>query len=189
MKLIEILQKKKYKTDKHTYHKYIQEYYEEAFSKYQDKSTNLLEIGVLKGESLKLWRDYFKQGKIVGIDIFIREKFDSVSNNLRNYDVELDVVDSFEDDLYSVNTRQSFIDKHSSEGFDIIIDDGLHTANSQYKTFYNFKSLVNPGGVFVIEDVRDESVPHLSKIENIQFLSLNDEHHPKKKQYIAVIEF
>ena len=82
MELLEILNAKKYDTDKHTVHAYIQEYYEQIFFPYKNKITNLLEIGVLKGESLKLWRDYFSKGEIVGIDIFKRVSYEYVSNNL-----------------------------------------------------------------------------------------------------------
>lgn len=191
MNLLEILNTKKYNTDKHTVHRYVQEYYEDVFSQYKNKPTNLLEIGVLKGESLKLWRDYFKEGNIVGIDIFIREKFDYVSKNLKDFDVKIELLDSFKEDVYSVNARQDFIDKYNSKGgFDIIIDDGLHTAESQYKSFYNFKPLMNPGGVYIIEDVRDGSVDHLSQIDGIKFYHLND-NDPRLsgKQYIAEIKF
>ena len=189
MKLIDILNTKKYKTDKHTVHQYIQEYYEDVFSEYKDKSISLLEIGVLHGESLKLWSDYFSDIQLVGIDIFIRVPYQSVENNVKDYDVVLEVVDSFSEDLSAQSLRSNFIKKYSNNGFDIIIDDGLHSAEAQYKTFNNFKSLMNPGGVYIIEDIRDESVNQLSKIENINFLHLPDNHHPKGKQYIAEIKF
>jgi len=190
MNLLEILNNKRYDTDKHTIHQYIQEYYENVFSQYKDKPVNLLEIGVLKGESLKLWRDYFKEGNIVGIDIFVREKFDYVSENLKNFNVKIELLDSFKEDAYSINARQNFIDRYNSEGgFDIIIDDGLHTAEAQYKSFYNFKPLMNSGGVYVIEDVGDGNVDHLSQIDGIKFYHLNDKGHPKGKQYIAEIKF
>ena len=34
-----------------------------------DKEIKLLELGIHKGGSLQLWRDYFPRGIIVGIDI------------------------------------------------------------------------------------------------------------------------
>lgn len=189
MELLEILNAKKYDTDKHTVHAYIQEYYEQIFFPYKNKITNLLEIGVLKGESLKLWRDYFSKGEIVGIDIFKRVSYEYVSNNLKGLDIQLDMVDSFQDDLFNINNRNNFIEKYQDKKFDIIIDDGLHTGEAQYKSFKNFSSLVNKGGVYVIEDVRDESVEFLSQINNIKFLHLSDKSHPLGKQYIAEIKF
>ena len=53
--LINILNEKNYNTDKHTSHKYIQDFYEKEFIPFQSKNISLLEIGVLDGESLKLW--------------------------------------------------------------------------------------------------------------------------------------
>ena len=57
MKLIDILNERKYQTDKHTDHHYIQEFYEIEFENLRDKELNVLEIGVWRGDSLKLWHD------------------------------------------------------------------------------------------------------------------------------------
>ena len=72
MKLIEILQQKQYNTDKWTDHHYVQELYEPEFQPFQDKEINFLEIGVLMGESMKLWSKYFPNVNLYGIDIFTR---------------------------------------------------------------------------------------------------------------------
>ena len=40
-----------------------------------DKEIKLLEIGVREGGSLQLWRDYFRLGVIIGIDIELPERF------------------------------------------------------------------------------------------------------------------
>lgn len=189
MKLLEILNIKKYKTDKHTTHQYVQEYYETAFVPYKDKPISLLEIGVLHGESLKLWYDYFSSAEIYGIDIFTRVSYDTVVNNVKNLDVKLHKVDSFNENEYAVNSRERYFESLGTTKFDIIIDDGLHTAESQFKTFNNFKPYMNKGGTYVIEDIRDTSVQHLSQIDNIKFLHLTDNGHPKGKQYIAEIKF
>ena len=45
------------------------EIYSNYFKDYRDKEINLLEIGVDKGDSLKIWRKYFTKAKICGIDI------------------------------------------------------------------------------------------------------------------------
>ena len=188
MKLIDILSKKKYLTDKHTVHRYIQEFYEEEFLKYKDKKIRLLEIGVLEGESLKLWSDYFTNGEIVGIDIFIRVGYNKVEKNISGYNIPLNIVDSFNDE--GKEARDLFISDNKDLGFDIIIDDGLHSAEAQFKTFNNFKPLVNKNGLYVIEDIRTSSLGKLSEIDNIEFLELNDGPGSKvKKQHIGVIRF
>jgi hypothetical protein len=62
-----------YDTDK------IEHYYLEVndaiLSGWRDNELKLLEIGVRTGGSLKLWRDYFPRGAIVGIDLKLPESF------------------------------------------------------------------------------------------------------------------
>ena len=41
----------------------------------------------------------------------------------------------------------------AKDGFDIIIDDGLHTHEAQWKTFLNFIPYLKDGGIYFIEDV------------------------------------
>src|SRR6476646_10495451 len=44
-------------------------WYDPIFQHLVDQNVKLLEIGVHKGGSLLLWRDYFPKGIIVGIDL------------------------------------------------------------------------------------------------------------------------
>ena len=156
-KLIDIFKDKKYQTDKWTDHYYVQDLYEPLFEQFQNKKVNVLEIGVWNGESMKLWHDYFVNAKnIVGIDIFVRSSFKEVSGWLKDYDVKLHKFNSHED----TDKFNEFADTYK-EGFDIIIDDGSHWYENQINTYKKFKNLMNPGGVYIIEDIsfeREESV-------------------------------
>ena len=156
-KLIDILKDKKYQIDKWTDHYYVQDLYEPLFEQFQNKKVNVLEIGVWNGESMKLWHDYFVNAKnIVGIDIFVRSSFKEVSGWLKDYDVKLHKFNSHED----TDKFNKFADTYK-EGFDIIIDDGSHWYENQINTYKKFKNLMNPGGVYIIEDIsfeREESV-------------------------------
>jgi spermidine synthase len=151
-KLIDILKDKKYQTDKWTDHYYVQDLYEPLFEQFQNKKVNVLEIGVWNGESMKLWHDYFVNAKnIVGIDIFVRSSFKEVSGWLKDYDVKLHKFNSHED----TDKFNKFADTYK-EGFDIIIDDGSHWYENQINTYKKFKNLMNPGGVYIIEDISFE---------------------------------
>ena len=44
------------------------ELYDPILTSWSNKEIKLLEVGVENGGSLKLWRDYFPRGTIVGID-------------------------------------------------------------------------------------------------------------------------
>ena len=59
----------KYGTDKSTNHRYTP-YYHQVFTPVRNTTHTLLEVGVFKGESLKMWRDYFTNSMIYGIDYF-----------------------------------------------------------------------------------------------------------------------
>jgi hypothetical protein len=152
MTLFDILKEKKYDTDKHTAHNYIQKIYDPMFEVLQDSEINFLEIGVYNGESMKLWSDYFTNAKnIVGVDIFERTSLSEVKDNLKDYDVNLHKFDSFRD-----TDKFKEFSKQYTDGFDIIIDDGHHHFESQINTFKQFSPLMNEGGVYIIEDLSFE---------------------------------
>jgi len=151
--LIEILREKQYNTDKYTAHYYVQELYEPEFAPYREKEINFLEIGVLAGESMKLWSDYFVNAKnVIGMDTFEREGFEEekVRENLKDYDVELWNMNSISGDQVRY---AEFCEKYKKDGLDVVIDDGHHFYESQIKTFHRFAPLMNEGGLYIIEDI------------------------------------
>jgi CRP-like cAMP-binding protein len=52
------------------------ELYDPILTPWTDKEIKLLEIGVRAGGSLKLWRDYFPRGTIIGIDRKLPQRFE-----------------------------------------------------------------------------------------------------------------
>jgi hypothetical protein len=154
MTLLDILNEKRYKTDKHTDHHYIQQLYDDAFLPFKESNLNFLEIGVWNGESMKLWADYFTNAKnIVGIDIFTRTSIQSVRENLSNYKTTLHQLNS---STCSDDEFNKFSELYA-DGFDIIIDDGSHAFNDQISTYDKFKPLMKKGGIYLIEDMGNES--------------------------------
>ena len=97
MSLIELIKgpnSNLYKTDKYNPHTYIQDFYDKEFSNYLNKDNfSILEIGVLGGGSLNLWRDYFK-GEIIGIDVFARVSLEEVKKYIYE-DIKIHTVDSY----------------------------------------------------------------------------------------------
>lgn len=128
-------------TDKAHGHTYI-DFYEENFSKYKHKKINLVEIGVRCGASIKLWREYFSNAMIYGIDngpigIEMNEEWVSGDN-----------VQYIECDAYT----QECVDKLPNK-IDILIDDGPHFFESHVKLLQLYLHKINKGGILVIEDV------------------------------------
>ena len=157
--LLQIQDKHKFDTDKGSTHNYLR-HYDELFGDYRKQKINLLEIGVLNGESLKLWREYFTDVNLYGIDIFTRIKngtemdIDYVNKNLEGYDVQLDLVDSCSPSSDKKRRRNGYLSQFKDGFFDIIIDDGQHNSESQILTYNNFKSKVSKGGLYIIEDIK-----------------------------------
>ncbi len=42
--------------------------YKQHFSELRNKPIKLFELGIYKGESSRLWRDYFAKSQIIGLD-------------------------------------------------------------------------------------------------------------------------
>ena len=131
-----------YKSDK-IEHGYI-EIYESYFAKLKDKSLTILELGIADGKSLLTWSDYFKNSKIIGIDI---HKIDLEEKKLNRNNIE--VHQGSQSDSKFIN---EIINKYKQ--FDIIIDDGSHLAKDVKKSFELLFSSLNDDGLYIIDDIQ-----------------------------------
>ena len=129
-----------YESDKGAvYHNYL-EIYEKYFAKYRDNLENFLEIGLWKGDSIRMWRDYFTSGNLVGADIL-----DLSHVNLPNTQIHIC-------DQSDRSQLENLVSKTFNE-FDIIIDDGGHWQHQQQITLGCMFPYLKSGGIFVIEDL------------------------------------
>ena len=120
----------KYGTDKATFHCYM-DIYEKYFQR--DSITRFLEIGILNGSSLRVWREWFPQSVVVeGWDIRPYPAIDGC---------EIKVVDQRIREQMKLNVGTNY---------DIILDDGAHTAKS-IQTSFSF--LFPYTKMYVIEDL------------------------------------
>lgn len=137
----------KYGCDKASKHSY-ELVYEKDFEKLKNLPINILEIGVFKGNSVKVWLEYFPNATIYTIDTFQRVPHTDV-------DVLQDPrVIWKECDSLSVETQDLWKDIK----FDIIIDDGLHTSIANKLTFLNFFDKLKIGGAYYVEDVIQHNI-------------------------------
>jgi len=129
-----------YGTDKNTIHDYINGFYESGLLPYKEKSLDILEIGIYFGASLKLWREYFPNAKIYGADIQNRvlPQYKNINN-----------VEYIFGDAYS----QEFLNNELK--FDVIIDDGPHTLQSQRDFIRKYHSKLKKDSIMIIEDIAD----------------------------------
>jgi hypothetical protein len=133
-------------TDKDTKHSYI-EVYEEIFYYHRNKEVNILEIGVQFGGSSLLWHEYFKKSHLTLIDIEYLIT-DDIKSKLTESRFNLIIMDAYEDKCYN---------KLKFKKFDIIIDDGPHTLESQIFVLDNYLNNLSENGILVIEDIQDYS--------------------------------
>jgi len=118
--------------------------YEKYFDKIKNKNLQILEIGIDRGPSLKLWSEYFKNSKIVGIDI------EYIKLNIEN-------VETFFGDQTDIEFLKKIINKFKY--FDIIIDDGSHISKHVIKSFQFLFDHLKEGGLYFIEDLHYSYYP------------------------------
>src|SRR5437762_6160848 len=129
-----------YNTDKIT-HRYL-DVYDPILVPWLGREIKLLEIGIYKGSSLQLWRDYFPLASIVGIDIKLPEQF-----------VPGERIQVFQGSQSDKRFLSEVAMKTAPEGFDIIIDDASHIGELSKTTFWHlFDRHLKPGGLYAIED-------------------------------------
>lgn len=135
------------KTDKAMTGHGFTELYEHIFYPLKDSPIKIFEIGIGHGGSLILWRDYFPNAKVYGIDVV--DKSNLNSKRIR----------TFVANQANRNQLDSFIDKHGSD-FDIILDDGGHKMKQQQISLGHLFKYVKPGGYYIIEDVHTSLPQH-----------------------------
>ena len=98
------------------------------------------------GASLRAWRDFFPYAEVIGIDVDEAALF--TEDRIRTFAV----------DQTSQQSIFSFVETLGNRLIDIVIDDGLHTFVAGASLFDGLFPKVKTGGLYVIEDVRQDDV-------------------------------
>jgi demethylmacrocin O-methyltransferase len=122
-------------------------HYDRYFRPLKSKRLNVLEIGVggyeyldIGGGSLRMWKAYFRNSRIVGIDIYDKSHRSEPRIDIR----QCDQID--EDKLARLSDEYG--------GFDIVIDDGSHRSEHIIKSFEILFPRLRPNGIYVVEDTQ-----------------------------------
>ena len=119
--------------------------YDRNFTPIKDSVKRILEIGIFNGASHKMWKCFFPNAEVYGIDIKTKPWVEKLG------------IHTYLADQANREQLQAFIDSSGGQ-FDIIVDDGGHYMNHQQVSLgFLFKHL-KPGGFFIIEDVHT-SIP------------------------------
>ncbi len=114
--------------------------YDKAFGNRRRESLKILQLGVHKGESLRMWTSVFPKAEIVGVDTNCPE--------LKDRRVTLHEGEQTD---HRFLTQLGL--KHAPTGFDLVIDNASHIGAKSLKSFWTiFPRFVKAGGAYSIED-------------------------------------
>jgi demethylmacrocin O-methyltransferase len=125
-------------TDKATEHLYTL-LYEPQLARWRDATFDMLEIGVFREESLRLWDRYFRNASVYGAD---RDGAGYRDSSRRSRILYCD-----QSKPASLRTLANY------KNWSIVIDDGSHVPSHQLRTFETIFPHVMPGGLYIIEDI------------------------------------
>ena len=105
------------------------------------KDQDILEIGSFKGESLRMWKEFFPHANFASVDIVTTKEVANIEGTkcYQGCQSSIEIRDRVKSDFPS--------------GFDLIIDDASHQNELTIKTFEIYWELLKDGGVFIIEDL------------------------------------
>ena len=154
--------KSKYFSTKHTNYFSI---YDSLFLSYVGLPITFVEVGILGGGSLHMWRDFFgPQARIIGID---------------NNPEAIKWKNDFEIFIGDQSNPAFWVDFFTKIGpVDILLDDGGHTNAQQIQTVISSINNIKSKGLIVVEDTHCsflESFGNPSRRSFIKFASMNAE--------------
>ena len=142
---------KLYKTDKWGTHRYTP-HYEASLKHLRKKSFTLLEIGIggfkkegSGGASLRMWRDFFPNATIVGLDIIDKSY------------VADDRIKVYTGDQTDPELLGRIVAEHPD--IKVVIDDGSHVSEHILASFATLFPLLPDDGIYAIEDTQTSYWP------------------------------
>jgi hypothetical protein len=133
--------------DKNSSHSYIP-LYEEILAPYRSTAKNILEVGLMSGESLRMWDDYF-DGTVYGMDCSV-----TPVNGLAN--LKPIMAEGNHNVLIGDAANTMDIEKYfNGIKLDVVVEDASHELAQQLQIYYNLKPYMNKGSIYIIEDIQN----------------------------------
>lgn len=138
----------KYDTDKGSSSHWYTRYYSEIFGPIREQIESFLEIGIGSGASLRMWRDYFPNAFIYGID---NNPFGEIEPRVKTFNLDQTDCDTI---------TSNFKDKK----LEIIVEDASHHQDKTLITLNCLFPFLQPRGWYVIEDMdRSSFAPQIGQ--------------------------
>lgn len=119
------------------YHSYC-DAYDKLLSPLREKPVRLLELGLLGGDGIRMFAQYFEHPMSVFLGVDIHDR------NFQSNDPRIMTV-------YGDAGNADFLDSLAGP-FDLVFEDGSHMWSHQIIAFERLWKKVNPGGIFISED-------------------------------------
>jgi predicted O-methyltransferase YrrM len=123
----------------------------------------VLELGILRGASLRMWRDYFREAHVFGLDINPEVLFEEERIRTRLCDAS---------DAIELAAVADELGGH----FDLIVDDASHLSTDQITAAHALWPRLEQGGLLIIEDVAEPTV--VSRALCNAYLTVRTADHP-----------
>ncbi len=135
--------------------------YDHLLNRFVDKEFTFVEIGILNGGSLTMWRDYFgKKARIIGIDLNPKvKKFEK---------------DGFEIFIGDQSKKKFWEDFFRIIGnVDVVLDDGGHTNEQQITTLNECIKYINDAGMLIVEDTHSSYMKEFNNPSKHSFINFS----------------
>ena len=135
------------------------EVYDQIFEKYKEKKIVFVEVGVLNGGSLEIWKKYFHpESRIIGIDL--------------NPDTKKFEKNGFEIYIGDQSNPQFWGNFFKEVGnIDILLDDGGHTNLQQIITLNECIKNINDEGILMTEDTHTSYMQEFANPGKYSFIN------------------
>lgn len=133
--------------------------YEDLLNRFRKRPVVFVEIGILSGGSLFMWRDYFgPDARIIGVE------FNPAAKKWRDHGFEIFIGDQSDPSFW-----QELFEEVGP--VDIVLDDGGHTNEQQIVTAMACAPNIRDGGLLIIEDVHTSYFRDFGNPSNRSFVS------------------
>ena len=120
--------------------------YDRVLGRFAGRGATIVEIGVGDGGSTLMWKKYFRDARIIGVDI------DPGARDLARFGIEIHIGDQASDGFW-----EAF---YAAVGpIDVLLDDGGHYAEQQIVAVAHALRHLRDGGVVLVEDVHTSYLP------------------------------
>lgn len=156
MKSYDAFLKSPYRSDKHSTYFSV---YDQLFSRFAGTELTFVEIGVLNGGSLFMWRNLLgEKARIIGIEL--------------NPDAKRWEKEGFEIFIGSQSDPEFWKDFFAKVGpIDVLLDDGGHTFEQQIITMEAALPHIRDGGLLVVEDTHTSYMPEFGGPSPVSFVN------------------